>query len=111
MGQVVKMYMGLFFILLQALVGMGVVTAGIETGAAQNYHRDVIDEIECSNFNAEVMSACIQQAENMGYQLSIQPMVYDEEQQIQTAEVILKYNYAIQVLQMQSTRQVRGFAR
>ncbi len=63
MGQVIKTYLGLFFILLMGLVGIGVVTAGIQSAAARNYHADVINEIECSNFNDGVIEACKQQAQ------------------------------------------------
>ena len=62
MGQVLKTYLGLFFLLLIGLVGIGVVAAGMEAAAARDYHADVISEIECSNFNAGVIAACKSQA-------------------------------------------------
>ena len=45
MGQVLKTYLGLFFLLLMGLVGIGVVAAGMEVSAARSYHADVISEI------------------------------------------------------------------
>lgn len=111
MGQVMKAYLGLFFLLLVAIVGMGVVTAGIEAAAARNYHADVINEIECSNFNPYVMEGCVVQAQAAGYGLQIEPMVYDEENHMQTAKVILKYNYSIKAIDLTTERQIRGFAR
>lgn len=110
MGQVIKIYMGLFFLLLEALTGMGVVAAGIQTAAARDYHSDIMEEIACSNFNEEVIEACMEQAEKAGYQVEIEPAVYDEDANIQLASVILYYDYAIPVLNLFSQHEIRGMA-
>lgn len=111
MGQVMKTYLGIFFLLLMGLVGIGVVAAGIEVSAARNYHADVVSEIECSNFNPSVIDACVQQAQDSGYQLEVADMVYDAEENERMAEVILTFDYAIPVLDLVSDHEVRGFAR
>lgn len=111
MGQVIKTYLGLFFLLLMGLVGIGVVTAGVQSAAARNYHADVISEIECSNFNAGVISACKQQAQDAGYGLEVKLMSHDAEGHTMTAEVILEYDYAIPILNLATEHEVRGFAR
>lgn len=111
MGQVVKTYLGLFFLLLMGLVGIGVVTAGVQSAAARNYHADVISEIECSNFNAGVIAACRQQAQDAGYGLEVKTMSYDADGHAMTAEVILEYDYAIPILNLTTEHEVRGFAR
>lgn len=111
MGQVLKTYLGLFFLLLIGLVGIGVVVAGMEAAAARDYHADVISEIECSNFNAGVIAACKSQARKNGYELAVANYVYDAERNQQMAEVILSYDYAIPVLNLVSGHEIRGFAR
>lgn len=111
MGQVLKTYLGLFFLLIMGLVGIGVVAAGIEVTAARNYHADVISQIECSNFNAGVISACKSQAQERGYQLEIAELVYDAEGNQRMAEVILSFDYTISILNLASAHEVRGFAR
>ncbi len=111
MGQVMKTYLGIFFLMLMGLIGIGVVTAGIEVNAARNYHADVISEIECSNFNLNVVNACKIQAKNKGYQLVVTDMVYDIEKNQRMAEVVLSFQYAIPILNLISEHEVRGFAR
>lgn len=111
MGQIIKTYLGLFFILLMGLVGIGVVTAGIQSAAARNYHADVINEIECSNFNEGVIEACRLQAQEAGYELKVKTMNYDAAGHVITAEIILGYEYAIPVLNLITKHEVRGFAR
>ncbi len=102
--------MGLFFLLLEALVGMSVVTAGVQTAAARDYHSDVMEEVSCSNFNENVMGACIEQAKEAGYQLKIAPAVYDEEKNIRLVSVTLNYEYAIPILNLFSNHEIRGLA-
>ena len=111
MGQVLKTYLGLFFLLIMGLVGIGVVAAGIEVTAARNYHADVISQVECSNFNAGVISACKNQAGERGYQLEVAELVYDGEGNQRMAEIILSFEYSIPVLNLVSEHEVGGFAR
>lgn len=111
MGQVIKTYLGIFFLLVLGLVGIGVVTAGIQTANARNYHEDMISEIECSNFNDGVIAGCRQQAQEAGYGLTVKTMTYDGQGHTKTAEVILDYEYAIPVLNLVTDHQIRGFAR
>lgn len=110
MGQVIKIYMGLFFLLLEALIGMGVVSAGVQSAAARDYHTDIMEEIACSNFNEGVMEACIEQAQEVGYQVEIEPVIYDADANIQLASVTLNYEYAIPVLNLFSRHEIRGMA-
>jgi len=111
MGQVIKTYLGMFFLMVTGMVGIGVVTAGIQSANARNYHADVISEIECSNFNEGVLAACKQQAQDDGYELWVRTMSYDAQGHTKRAEVILDYEYAIPVLNLITDRQVRGFAK
>lgn len=101
----------MFFLIVTGMVGIGVVTAGIQSANARNYHADVISEIECSNFNKSVVAACQQQAKEKGYYLKIKTMAYDAQGHTKWAEVILDYKYAIPVLNLVTDHQVRGFAK
>ena len=107
MGQVIKTYLGMFFLMVTGMVGIGVVTAGIQSANARNYHTDVISEIECSNFNEGVLEACKQQAQDDGYELRVRTMSYDAQGHTKRAEVILDYEYAIPVLNLITVRLVR----
>ncbi len=111
MGQIMKTYLGIFFLLVTGMVGIGVVTAGIQSANARNYHADVISEIECSNFNDAVISSCRQQAKEAGYELVVKTMEYNPQEHTKMAEVILHYEYAIPVLNLVTDHQVRGFAK
>ncbi len=111
MGQVIKAYLGIFFLLLVGMVGVGVIAAGIQTNAARSYHADVVSEIECSNFSPSVIDSCIRQADAAGYGLEVEEFVYDASKNQRMAEVVLTFDYAIPILNLVSDHQVRGFAR
>lgn len=66
MGQIMKTYLGIFFLLVTGMIGIGVVTAGIQSANARNYHADVISEIECSNFNDAVVSPVADRRKRQG---------------------------------------------
>lgn len=111
MGTIAKAFLGIFFLLLVTLTGIQTVMGGTDTTEAQNYHADVITEIECSNFNPQVISTCISQAGQAGYELTITPITYDSSGSHQTAEVVLKYKYGIELLDLSEQKSIRGFAR
>lgn len=111
MGTIAKTLLGVFFIVLVSLTGIQTVIGGTDVTEAQNYHEDVITEIECSNFNPEVIAGCISQAAQNGYALTVTPVKYDEDGNMQTAEVILKYNYGIKILNLSQEKSIRSFAR
>lgn len=111
MDIIIKVFSGLFFFLLTSITGFGIVMAGADAAAAQNYHADVVEEIEASNFSPNVIEACKNQAQSAGYELQIFPMVYDGENNIQMAEITMKYKYSIGILELDSGREIRGMAR
>lgn len=78
---------------------------------ADEYKSDVIAEIESSNFNDAVIDYCKTQAAQNGYTLTVTGCQYDADNNIQMAEVILEYKYAMPVFNITSTKLVRGTAR
>lgn len=111
MGQIAKAYLGLFFLIIATILGIGTTSMGIDTSAAQNYHADVIAEIENSNFNPGVIAACESQASAAGYELNVNSVNTDTDNNVILAEVTLKYNYTMDLLGITKPVQIRGIAR
>ena len=84
---------------------------GSVSAAAKEYKADVIAEIENSNFNPSVIAACTSQAEAEGYQLTVSDCTYDALGDLNTAEVILTYEYNLPFFGVSGTRTTRGIAR
>lgn len=111
MGTIAKTLLGVFFLLLVTITGIQTVMGAADVSEAQNYHADAVTQIECSNFNPQVISACVSQASEAGYELSITPITYDASGNQRTAEVVLKYKYGIKLLELSEPKCIRGFAR
>lgn len=111
MGEIIKAYMGLFFFLLELTLGVSVTVMGVEEQAAQNFHADVIEEIEASNFSPSVIQACKMQAQNSGYELEVNSIVTDSDNNIQMADVTLKYHHTMNIFEIEEAKEKRGFAR
>ena len=65
MEQVIKTYLGIFLMMLLSTVGIGIVAAEAQICQARNFKSDVVVELENSNYNREVINACIKQADEL----------------------------------------------
>lgn len=110
MAEIIKVYLGLFMLLLLLVLGVGIIGAVRQAENARLFHEDVIEELQCSNFSPGVESACAELASAQGYQLSITP-IRDEEGEILMEEVILRYPYKIPILDLSLMHETRGYAR
>ena len=111
MKNILEAFSILFVLLLSVYAGICVMTASAYTAAAKEYKADVIAEIENSNFAPEVVAACKAQAEAAGYTLEVTGAVYDENNRIQTAEVVLTYSYRLPMFGIDQSRTKRGIVR
>jgi hypothetical protein len=113
MSTIIKTYVGIFLLLLSVFSMTGVMSATIDANNARDFHAAVMAEIEDANFAPSVITACQKQAEESGYELLIDSdsIVRDEDGKPTLMEVILRYQYRIDLLKVFSTRQIRGFTR
>ena len=123
MSQVFKVFMGVFFLVLLLLTGVGIISAQLDVTAALDYKADIVTELENSNYNPQVINACIEQAQENGYQLEIRTFVSggastsyvspnaSDTKDVVMAEVILTYPYRMIFLETFLEHQVRGYAR
>lgn len=111
MKNIVSAFSMLLVLMINSFVGIGLIGVSGEIAAAKEYKADVIAEIENSNFNQHVINGCIEQAKASGYKLTVTNCSYDDNRNIQSAEVILGYTYEIPILGIKDTRMTRGVAR
>jgi len=71
MSQIMKAFMGVFLTLFMAVTAMGILSAYMEVMNAQDMQARIVDEIENSDFNSNVIKECFRQSEQAGYQLSV----------------------------------------
>lgn len=96
---------------LMALISTSFITASINTSNARDYHSSIINEIEASNFNQDIIDSIYQNAVDKGYR--VQPIRITEiENHKKVAEVILEYTYDIGILNVTGEQHtIRGYAR
>ncbi len=113
MSITIKTYVGIFILLLSVFTMAGVMSACIDANNARDFHASVVAEIEDANFAPSVINACKVQAESAGYELLIgsNSVVRDEDGKPTLMEVILRYQYGIDFLEVVGNQQIRGFAR
>ena len=111
MKNVITAFGTILILMLNVFACIAIGNASMTVAAAKEYKADVIAEIENSNFNPNVIAACVEQAQTAGYELQVVNSVYDAEQDIQSAEVILTYTYKIPVFGIVETKSTRGIAR
>lgn len=109
MGQVIKAYLGIFLMMLLLAAGAGVIAAEVEICRARDFKTDVVTELENSNFHPDVIAACRQQAEDMGYDLQID--TYADGDGIRQASVTLVYSYRLGPFHTDTEHVLRGIAR
>lgn len=110
MKNIISAYGTLFVLICNIFICVQLSTASAQTSAAHEYKANVIAEIENSNFNPNVINACISQASAAGYTLEVRACEYDTEHDIKVAEVILEYSYEIPLLGITNARTTRGIA-
>lgn len=125
MNQVIKTFIGLFFIFFLTFLGIGIVSASIQVLQAKEFKENTILQIENSDFNANVMNQSITQAKENGYAMKITLYKADGSFEshenpdvdlaatdvVKMAEVILQYQYKIAFLGIQQNHAVQGYAR
>lgn len=111
MKEIISIYSALFILILNMASGLSIAVATEQVEQAKSYKTEVVAEIENSNFNPTVIDACRTKAAERGYTLSVESCVYDAAHDIQTAEVVLTYKYAMPLFGVDETRTTRGIAR
>lgn len=124
MSQVIKAFTGVFFLMLLTLLGSGIVSAQLDSAYARDYKEAVVAEIENSGFCESVMNACLTQAREDGYELTMtiyqsgeEPIVVGSKvdgdimaENVEMVEILLNYDYSIPFLNYMSRHTLRGYA-
>lgn len=111
MRNIIGAFSALVILVLNLFLCISVSSTSAAVSAAKEYKADVIAEIENSNFNPGVINACVQQARELGYSLEVNGYVYDEANDIQSAEVVVTYSYEMPLFGIAKTQMTRGIAR
>ncbi len=110
MKHIPVIYISIFMILFGVAVTTGLIKANMTALRAAEFHMDAIAEIENSNFADPVIDACVSQAAECGYELTVEEFT-DARGVTGMAEVVLSYDYSIPFLKIENKYYKRGYAR
>ena len=71
MSQIMKAFTGIFMVLFMTVVSMGLLGAFLQVSRARSFHAMVIDELENSDYNKEVLAECLHVAGENNYDMTI----------------------------------------
>lgn len=98
MEAILKSFFGIFFILLLASVGVGLISSSIDARNADLYLANCVTQIQNSNFASSVISECKRNALEEGYVLTVNTASSANDTTKKYARLDLKYNYSIPVI-------------
>lgn len=111
MKSAIETMIGIVVLTFMAVLGTSYITASLSTQRAQNYHAAVVQELENSNFAANVIDSEKEKAVENGYDgLDIQ-LFTNSETNTTYAKVTLPYSYGIPILGQSREHEIVGYAR
>lgn len=112
MGTVIKGYTVIFLVLMTVFISIGILSVMMDVQNARDYHSSVVNEIENSNHSPAVIAACKTEAAENGYTLSVESYTNTSgNYTFVVSKVVLKYDYQIAFLNIQSDKEIIGYAR
>lgn len=111
MKHIIEGFSVLFVMMLNLCMAAGVLTVTAKAAEAKEYKAAAVAEIENSNFNPNVIDACIKDADARGYSMKVTTCSSEEDTGHQMAEVCLTYEYELPLLGVSGQHVTRGIAR
>lgn len=112
MDQVFKTGITVFLIFAFLYMGVGIISASIDSAAAEQYTSDAAIQIESYNFSDSIINSCIQNAADKGYTMTITKIDSDGDGHTDMAEIITRYDFSLMINNLATDQHiVRAYAR
>ena len=99
MEQIIKAFIGIFFLLILTFGGIGITSAAIDASNAEEFVADAAQIVEASNFSPAVMENLKEVAKEYGYiDLNFQETDVDGDGETDLVSLDLTYRYSIKLL-------------
>ena len=106
MESIIKSFMGIFFMMLLTFLGLGLLSAAIDTRNAELYASNVAQMIRCGNYAEDLVTLCEEEAKADGY--IVDARVYRSEDGYRKYGVLtLDYEYEIPFLRLMEAKTIQ----
>jgi hypothetical protein len=105
MGVIWKTVLAFLVTVIIAATGISITKGNADMAAASHYLEEVSAVIRESNYNKEIVNACVNEAKKNGYELQVQLMGSGQKWTKGYAKVILHYEYKLPLLGVASQKE------
>ncbi len=106
MDIIIKSFVGTFFIMVIAVLGMNINAQALQSCRADSFAADCVSRIESSDFAQSVIDACITEAEERGYELVVNIYTAGSTGLVSYGTLQLSYIYTVPLLGSTTTHTV-----
>lgn len=107
METIIKGFLGCFLLLLLTFSGYGLFSAAIDARNADAFLSDCVTRIESSDYAPSVISACQEDANQAGYELSVNGYKAQGSNRNTYGQATLLYEFKVPLLQIATERTVK----
>lgn len=108
MDVIIKAFSGLFMTLIVLVLGIGIISASINTGKAERFASDSAVMIGNSNFDRKIIAKCQSDAKNMGYVLDVNLVGEEGSEHIDHGTLKLKYRIVLPIISVEQEHYVES---
>ena len=98
MNQVIKTYFSIFLILIIVLVSTGLIVCALDAQRAEKANSSYANVIASHNYSNDAITACIAEASDYDYILSVEKYDTNSDGYADICECILEYDYSLRFL-------------
>lgn len=104
----ISQFVQFVFLMLMLWVGVTYVSQNIQYSSAKRFHGNVVEQLENSYFDNQIIKDCERNAKESGYQLTIK--TYGDIRN-RDATVSLKFSFIFPVIRVEKEYIIEGYAR
>ena len=107
MEQIIKTYIGMFFLIATIAIGINFIYASIVSRNANNIANDLASKIRASNMSAKVIAACQEEVASSGGEIKkLNVDIISDKDNKNYGTMTLEYDYRLPVFGIASTKKV-----
>lgn len=107
MEQIIKTYIGMFFLIATIAIGINFIYASIVSRNANNLANDLASKIRASNMSAKVIAACQEEVASSGGEIKkLNVDIISDKDNKNYGTMALEYDYRLPVFGIASTKKV-----
>lgn len=107
MEQIIKAYIGIFFVVLISVLGIGLIYTSIVSRNANNIANDYVSKIKNSNLSQSVIDTCIKEINDSDSVYDkLEVNVISDKDNKKSGNLIFTYDYRIPILGLDSKKKI-----